>query len=96
MTVHPAGTTNLTAAFGGQWRQTTADAVYVFPNVPLAGTIGVPGRYTGTYGELRGDWTVTPHYAFAFDAVHYLIGAAIRQAGGHDANYLSVQVNYGW
>jgi hypothetical protein len=28
LTVHPAGTTNLTAAFGGQWRQTTADAVW--------------------------------------------------------------------
>jgi len=63
---------------------------------PLPGTMGVPGRYTGTYGELRGDWTVTAHYAVAFDAVHYAIGTAIRQEGGHDANYLSVQVSYGW
>ena len=96
LTVHPARTINLTAAFGGQWRETTEDAVYVFPNVPLVGTAGAPGRYTGTYGELRGDWTITPHYVVALDAVHYAIGTAIRQAGGRDANYLSVQVSYGW
>jgi hypothetical protein len=28
--------------------------------------------------------------------VHYAIGTAIRQAGGRDANYLGVQVSYGW
>ena len=96
LTVQPARTINLTAAFGGQWRETTADAVYVFPNVPLVGTAGTPGRYTGTYGELRGDWTITPHYVVALDAVLYAIGTAIRQAGGRDANYVSVQVSYGW
>jgi hypothetical protein len=96
LTVHPAPAVSLTAAVAGQWRETTADAVYVFPNFPLPGTVGVPGRYTGTYGEFRGDWTITPHYALAFDAVHYAIGTAIRQAGGRDANYLGVQVSYGW
>src|SRR5207244_2885115 len=96
LTVHPARAASLTAAVAGQWRETTADAVYIYVSFPLPGTMGVPGRYTGTYGELRGDWTVTAHYAVAFDAVHYAIGTAIQQAGGHDANYLSVQVSYGW
>jgi len=96
LTVHPSGAVSLTAAVAGQWRETTSDAVYIYASFPLPGTVGVPDRYTGTYGEFRGNWTVTPHYAFAFDAVHYVIGTAIRQAGGHDANYLSVQVNYGW
>ena len=96
LTVHPARAAGLTAAIAGQWRETTADAVYVFPAFPLPETAAVPGRYTGTYGELRGDWTITPHYSVAFDAVHYAIGTAIRQAGGRDANYLGVQVSYGW
>jgi hypothetical protein len=96
LTVHPAPAVSLTAAIAGQWREATADAVYVFPAFPLPGTAGVPGRYTGAYGELRGDWTITPHYSVAFDAVHYAIGTAIRQAGGRDANYLGVQVSYGW
>jgi hypothetical protein len=96
VTVHPAPVLNLTAAIAGQWRETIGDAVYVFPAVPLPGTAGVPGRYTGTYGELRGDWTITPHYSVVLDAVHYAIGTAIRQAGGRDSNYLAVQVSYGW
>jgi hypothetical protein len=96
LTVHPAPAVSLTVAVAGQWRETPADAVYAFPSVPLPGTVGVPDRYTGTYGELRGDWTIAPHYALAFDAVHYAIGTAIRQAGGRDANYLAIQVSYGW
>jgi hypothetical protein len=52
-------------ALASLWRESTADAVYVFPNFPIAGTAGMPGRYTGTYGEVRADWTVTHTYTFA-------------------------------
>ena len=96
VTVHPAASMNLTVAVAGQWRETTGDAVYVFPSFPLRGTAGVPGRYTGTYVETRGDWAITPHYSVLFDAVHYAIGSAIRQAGGNDANYVGLQISYGW
>jgi alginate export protein len=95
VTVHPTHTASLTLALARQWRETTADAVYVFPNVPLPGTAGAPGRYTGTYCELRGDWTITPHYSVAFDAVHLVVGNSIRAAGGHDSNYLGVELRYG-
>jgi hypothetical protein len=62
----------------------------------VAGTAGKRGRYTGTYGELRADWTVTPHYSVALEAAHYMIANAIRQAGGHGANYLGIEFRYGW
>jgi hypothetical protein len=39
----------------------------------------------------RGVWD-----AVAFDAAHHAIGTAIRQASGRDANYLGIQMSYGW
>jgi hypothetical protein len=83
-TVHPKRAVNRIAAIAGQWRETTADAIYSFPSLPLIGTAGRPGRYTGTYGEFRGEWTVTPHYSVAIDAVRYAIAIPLREAGGHD------------
>ena len=62
----------------------------------MPGTAGILGRYTGTYGEVRGDWKITPHYSVAINAVHFVVQSAIRQAGGHDANYLGIQVSCGW
>jgi Alginate export len=94
--VRPTRPISLMFALAGQWRETTADAVYQFPGFPVGGTAGRPGRYTGAYGEIRGAWTITPHYSVAFDAVRYAIGDAIREAGGHDANYLGVELRYGW
>ena len=39
---------SLTAIFSvaAQWRETTADAVYVEPHTPIRGTAGIPGKYT--------------------------------------------------
>jgi hypothetical protein len=96
VTFHPAPAINLTAAVAGQWRETTADAVYVFPGVPVRATAGTPGRYTGTYGELRGNWTITSHYSALLDVIHYAIGDTIRRAGGHDANYFGLQLSFAW
>ena len=96
ITLHPL--TRLTAmlAMAGQWRQTTHDAVYTQPNVPVAGTAGRPGRYTGTYGQLRLDYVFNPHLTGAVEAVHFAVGDVIRQAGGHDGDYLGVELKFGW
>ena len=96
VTLHPTPVINVTAAVAGQWRETTADAVYVFPGVPVRGTAGSPGRYTGTYGEVRSTWTIAPHYSVLLDVIHYAIGDAVRRAGGHDANYFGLQVSFAW
>ena len=47
VTVHPLANLKLMGAVGFQWRETTADAVYTQPTIPVAGTVGRPGRYTG-------------------------------------------------
>ena len=75
-----------------------ADGTFLsaFPSFPVAGTAGRRGRYTGTYVEFRADWRLTANYAIGLGAVHYAIGRAVRQAGGHDANYVGVELRYAW
>ena len=96
LTLHPAPTLTLMLAAAGQWRETTADAVYTMPNIPLAGTAGRPGAYTGTYGQFRVDWQVSEHYAAAIEAVHFAVREAIAAPGGHDSDHLGVELRYGW
>jgi hypothetical protein len=84
------------AAIGMQWRETTTDAVYTQPDIPVAGTAGRPGRYTGTYGQFRADCIVTPHISLALEAVHFTTAEAIRAAGGHDSDYVGAEFKYGW
>lgn len=80
----------------GQWRETTADAVYTQPDIPVPDTAGHPGRYTGTYGQFRADWAIGEHYTAALEAVHFAIGPALQRAGGHNGDFLGVELNYGW
>jgi hypothetical protein len=96
LTVHPMESLKIMLAAASQWRETTSDAVYTQPDIPVAGTAGMPGRYTGTYGQLRIDWAFTSYASAAVEAVHFAVGGAIRRAGGQDANYLGVEVKYGW
>jgi alginate export protein len=86
---------SLLSAVGFQWRETTAD-VYVQPNIPVRGTAGKPGRWSGMYVQLRAEWAITPNLAGALEAVSFQVGEALRRGGGHDANYLGVELNYGW
>ena len=96
VTVHPVQGLQLLTAIGLQWRETTADAVYLQPNIPLAGTAGRPGRYTGTYGQFRADYVLTSHISLALEAVHFAVGDVIRAAGGRDSNYVGAEIKYGW
>ena len=96
ITVHPTQQLTLMLAVAAQWRETTADAVYVQGSIPVAGTAGKPGRYTGTYGEVQLDWAMTSNLTFSVQAVRFDVGQAIQRAGGHDSDYLGVQIAYGW
>jgi hypothetical protein len=83
-------------AVAGQWRQTTADAIYVQPNVPISGTAGGRGSWTGFYAQARTEYQFTPNLTGAIEAVHFQVGNAIRHAGGHDGDYLGVELKFGW
>ncbi len=96
ITVKPSPRLTLMGALGLQWRGTTADAVYTQPNVALPGTAGRGGRWTGAYGQLRADYVFNANLAAAVEMVHFDIGDAIRRAGGHDSDYLGVELKYMW
>lgn len=96
ITVKPLEKLSVMTAIGLQWRETTEDAVYVQPNVPIAGTAGQGGRWSGAYAQLRTDYAFTANLTGAIEAVHYDIGQAVRDAGGHDSNYLGVELKFGW
>ena len=59
-------------------------------------TAGQGARWTGAYAQLRGDWTVTPNVTAALEAVHFRAGQTLRDAGGRDADYLGLEIKFGW
>ena len=96
LTLSPTSSLKIAIAAAVQWRQTTADAVYIQPDVAVPKTAGRPGAYTGSYGQFRLDWTIDRATSFAIEAVHFKIGEAVRNAGGHDSNYLGIEIKRGW
>ncbi|WP_374680083.1 alginate export family protein [Hydrocarboniphaga effusa] len=96
LTITPAAPLKLAAALGLQWRQTASDAVYVQPDVPVRGTVGEGGRWTGAYLQLRADWKINAQLSAAVEGVHYDVGQALRAAGGQDSDYLGAEFKFAW
>ncbi|WP_226502738.1 alginate export family protein [Pseudomonas sp. MWU16-30317] len=96
LTVKPLTGLSVMAGVGLLWRQTTEDAVYTQPNLPVAGTAGQGGRWTGYYDQLRVDYAFTRNLSGAVEAVHYNAGEALRDAGAHNSNYLGVETKFMW
>ncbi len=96
LTLRPATGLSIMGAVGLLWRQTTTDAVYTQPNLPVAGTAGQGGRWTGYYDQLRADYAFTRNLSGAVEAVHYEVGHVLRDAGGHDSNYLGMELKFSW
>ncbi|WP_267221530.1 alginate export family protein [Dyella silvae] len=96
LTIKPVAKLTLMGAVGFQWRQTTADAIYVQPNIPLPATAGRGGSWTGVYGQVRADYTFNANFTGAVEAVHYDVGRAIRMAGGRDGDYIGVEGKFMW
>lgn len=96
LTMAPTTGVKLMAAAGLLWRQTTQDAVYVQPDIPVPGTAGKPGKRSGTYAQLQLSWIAARNLVLAMEADRYFIGQAVRNAGGHDSNYFGAEVRWGW
>ncbi|MET3966746.1 alginate export family protein [Bradyrhizobium sp. S3.9.1] len=96
LTLSPTSSLKIAFAVAAQWRQNTADAVYTQPDIAIPNTAGHPGAYTGSYGQVRLDWTIDRATSFAVEAVHFVVGDALRNAGAHDSNYIGVEIKRGW
>lgn len=96
ITFTPIRSLKVMNAVGMLWRATTADAVYTQPDVPVTNTAGQGGRWTAAYLQCRADYGITANLSGAVEINHYIIGDAIRRAGGHDSDYLSVELKFLW
>jgi hypothetical protein len=96
VTLKPAKKLSVTTALGLQWRQTTGDAVYVQSMAGVPRTAGQGSRWTGAYAQLRTDWAVTANVTASLEAVHFHAGDTLRNAGGRDADYLGLELKFGW
>lgn len=96
ITLKPSTRLSLLAALGFQWRQTENDAIYQQGNVAVPGTAGHGSRWTGMYVQLRSDWMVTDNLISSIEAVHFQAGNAIRSLGGSNADYVGIELKYGW
>ncbi len=61
ITITPQHALKLLAAVGLLWRETTADAIYLQPDIPIQGTAGRGGSWTAVYGQLRADCVFSAH-----------------------------------
>jgi hypothetical protein len=96
LTVSPFDKVKLVASFGMLWRQTTGDAIYAQPDIPVLGTAGEPGKHSTNYGQLQINWNATRSLAFGLEADRYFVATALRRAGGEDSDYLGVELRWGW
>lgn len=96
LTFKPGPSLTVTAALGLLWRENTADAVYVQPDVPLARTAGTGHRWTGAYAQLRTDWKINAQLSGALELVHYQAGSTVQAAGGRDSQYAGGELKFTW
>lgn len=94
--MNPNENLSLTTALGLQWRETTQDAIYFQGNSSMPNTAGRGSKWTGAYVQFRANQKVNENLALAVEAVHFDVSNTIKKAGGDDANYLGVELKYGW
>lgn len=92
----PVPALNVMLALAGQWRATTADAIYVQGNGSVPGSAGHGQRWTGAYAQLRADWSIDRNLAAAVEAVHFQVGDGLRRLGGRNGDYLGLELKFGW
>ena len=96
ITISPVRGLKVMGAVGLLWRETTADAIYLQPDIPIQGTAGRGGRWTAVYGQLRADCVFNAHLTGALEINDYAIGETIRQVGGHDSDYVGLELKFQW
>ena len=95
-TLKPTSKLSLLFAVAAQWRMTVNDAVYQQGSAVVPGTAGHGTRWTGSYAQIRADWTVARNLIASVEAVHFKVGDSIRELGGSNSDYVGLEMKYGW
>ncbi|HUN64886.1 MAG TPA: alginate export family protein [Bacteroidota bacterium] len=91
----PLKTLSVLLTTGSMWRETTADAVYLLPVIPILGTAGTGNAYSGSYYQVRFDWTISPHLASAIDAEYFAHSQSLHQAGASNGRFVGGELRFG-
>jgi alginate export protein len=96
LTLKPSSKLTLLAGVAFQWRVTTADAVYQQGSAVVPDTAGHGSLWTGVYTQFRADWMVKANLIASVEAVHFAVGESLRRIGASNADYVGVEMKYGW
>ena len=88
--ITPIPSVNVSYEYEGLWRDSTADAFYVAPQIPLFQPHGANQRFSGTEQQIFGSWRINPFFQLKGAVVHFEPGAFITSSGGHAINYAMV------
>ena len=94
-TLHPAKRLSTLFSGGLLWRETTDDAVYLLPAIPVTGTAGHGGAYSGAYAQIHLDWVLSPHATAALDLEHFSHGASLRPGDARGAHFIALELKLG-
>ncbi len=94
LTLKPTPRLRLTVSWDFIWRQTTNDAVYTAAAIPIAGTAGRSGRYTGNQLAFDLFWQANRHVAVDAGLVHVDVAKVLSAVGGHNTNFVYVSAAY--
>jgi hypothetical protein len=92
--VKPAKALDVEAVVQFKWRETLADAVYVGPSTPLAGTVGGTSRTIGQVYTLDAVLQFNRHLALRAYYLHHSAGAAIARAGGRSVDFAMTSAQF--
>ena len=76
------------------WRDSTADAFYAAPLVPLIPGTSSKARFIGLEQQLSATWRLSDHVAITSAFVHFAAGEFVARGGGHDEDFGMTEVNF--
>jgi hypothetical protein len=94
LTLRPAERVKVTIACDFIWRATTNDAVYTAVAIPIAGTAGRHGRYTGRQFSVDVFWQANRHVVINAGLVHVDVAKILSSVGGHDTAFTYASLVY--
>ncbi len=75
------------------WRMEKNDAVYVRGLIPLPGTAESDGHFVAHVPSVSVDYQLNRYVALDLNYSHFFTGDVIDDAGGHDINFLKLELN---
>ena len=78
----------------GLWRDSTADAFYAAPLIPLIRGNSSNARFIGLEQQLSATWQLSEHIAITSAYVHFLAGDFVIHGGGRDEDFGMTEVSF--